>query len=241
MADPTLPPSLAAEIADLKRRLNNLERSQRLPFSSTRGGAFLFLDDGGGPRLVLGNASVDDDGLITPQAVYGVVGHGDDATIGLLLKQGVRGLAYPIIPIPMTKAGDLVAVTSGTFVTLFETTVDFPAEEVIVAVHAVVTDAGTTGEVRLRDTSSGTTTSAQSIPAAYSGVATFKWLHPSLAGLNDQRFVTESRVAPLAVEVQARRTGGAGNVNVYASSRVFQASVLLYPDAATNGNPSRTP
>jgi hypothetical protein len=153
-SDPQLPASLAAEIADLKRRLDNLERSPKLPNSSTRGGKFAFLDAGGGPRWSMGNVELAADGSISEQSAYGVFGYGDEGALAFILKQGARGLAYPHINVPFYKTtGD--AVTSGSFVSLWETTIDHPAHEVLWMELAVITDAGTTGEVRLREGFSG--------------------------------------------------------------------------------------
>lgn len=64
------------------------------------------------------------------------------------------------------------------------------------------TDGGTTGEVRLF--TSPNATSAVALPAASSGIVTFNWLHG----------ITPWLAADFGVFVEARRTGGAGGVNI---------------------------
>lgn len=77
------------------------------------------------------------------------------------------------------------------------------------------TEAGTTGELRLNV---GLTTSAIALPAASSGVASFKWVHgyPLWA-------------ADVFVYLEARRTAGANNVNVRFPRIVQQCA----PDGCT--------
>lgn len=71
----------------------------------------------------------------------------------------------------------------------------------------VSTDSGTTGEIRLTEffgQAPNAPTTAISLPAASSGNVQFNWLHGmELYALLDTYFV-----------IEARRTGGAGNVNV---------------------------
>jgi hypothetical protein len=52
--DPTLTPSLAAEMADLRRRLDTLERTTPLKSAAVRDGRVRFLDTAGNERVVLG-------------------------------------------------------------------------------------------------------------------------------------------------------------------------------------------
>jgi hypothetical protein len=54
-ADPTPPPNLAAELQELRQRLDNLERLPEPPSSSAKGGRFVFLNEGGKVRWAFGN------------------------------------------------------------------------------------------------------------------------------------------------------------------------------------------
>lgn len=239
--DPTLPPSLAAEIAELKRRLNNLERSPRLPFSSTRGGAFKFIDDAGGPRFLLGNGALNAQLEVVQQNTYGVALYGDDAAKGFVMAQGYRGIAYPRIILPMARLVDdpsgllYHVTTSGTFESIMSTTQELPSHEVVEAFFAVISDSGTVGEVRLLDVQSGLATNALSVNTSGAiKTAKFQWIHPATVGLDDPR---GGRDTTLALRIQGRRVSGAGSLFVYWTTRVAYTSLLLAPNASTNGNP----
>lgn len=68
-----------------------------------------------------------------------------------------------------------------------------------------ITDASTTGEVRLWMTGApNNPTTAIALPAGQSGIATFRWLHgwPPWSGVDPW------------ITIEARRTGGAGNVRI---------------------------
>lgn len=232
--EPTMPPSLAAEIRDLKRRLDNLERSQRLPFSSTRGGAFLFLDNNGSTRRALGNVAFDGSVGAGATEGYGDYVYGDDGAVILAAQQGDRGLVYPTQPIPMLPITS-ITVTSGTYTGLFEHRYNVPlAYEVIRIQLAASTGAGTTGDIRLNDAVSGQSTAAASIPAASSKVVDFYWLHPAAIGLFDAAHAG----SVLHLSIQARLTGGAGGFSVFPPRVKELCSVFLFPDAATDGNPT---
>lgn len=230
--DPTLPADLAAEVKELKRRLDNLERSPRLPFSSTRGGAFIFQDTSGNVRRAMGNVTLDGSiGGIT--AAYGDFLYGDGGAIIIMAREGDRGVVYPDLDIPLHSPAS-VNVTSGTFQTLWESYTNFPAHEVIHIEMAVQSDAGTTGEIRLIENASNQVTSVASIPAAYNGVVGFEWLHPAPTGLYDPRV---RPAANMALGVQVRRTAGAGNVIAFPPRQAHYSSKFMHPNAATNGHP----
>lgn len=77
MPDPALPASLAAELAELRRRLDAVERSPRLPNSSIRGGALTILNEDGTDVVVkvgdfTGPDGASDTGLYFPDDAAGV-------------------------------------------------------------------------------------------------------------------------------------------------------------------------
>lgn len=234
MPDPRLPPNLADEIADLKRRLDNLERSPSIPFSSARGGAFLYLDENGGPRWVMGNVHVNADGNVgtSEQDVYGVMGFGDSSSAGFFLREGQRALAYPGQSFTFHDYQAFKAITSGSFVPVWNVQLDQVVGEVIKVVFFVGTDAATTGEVRLSDAVSGQTTTAYTTPANSGKFISYEWLHPATSGLFDNRV----RNTRLDLRVDARRASGAGNVNVYLPDQGQIASTWTNPNADTNGH-----
>jgi hypothetical protein len=233
MPDPTLPPSIAAEIADLKRRIANLERSPRLPFSSTRGGAFVFQDNSGKVRRAQGGVNFDGTiGGVT--TAYGDFQYGDGGTVISAAREGDRGIVYPDMQMsfhePIQKA-----VTSASFVTLWEAYTDFPEHEVLYVEFAVQSDSGTTGEIRLFENKRNIASSVASIPAAYNGAVSFEWVHPATVGLYDQSDPLAQN--NLNVAIQVRRVSGAGNVSPFAPRNQRLTSKFLHPNANTNGNP----
>lgn len=79
MPDPALPASLAAELAELRRRLDAVERSPRLPNSSIRGGALTILNEDGTDVVVkvgdfTGPDGASDTGLYFPDDAWGSPG-----------------------------------------------------------------------------------------------------------------------------------------------------------------------
>lgn len=235
MPDPTLPPSLAAELGDLKRRLANLERSPSIPFSSSRGGVFSFRDNAATPkpRFELGNANLIAGGLPSGNQ-YGVFARGDDAGIALMLREGNRGLISPSLPVPFVdRAGGAIIVTSGTFVETHESYILFPAHEVLSVRVTVTTDAGTTAEVRLINFDTNTVTDSLTVQASTTQIVRFDWLHETSVGLYDQHAHSSTL---LSVATQVRRASGAGNVSVRPALGTL-TSTFLVPAAAANGNP----
>lgn len=232
--DPTLPPSLAAELADLKRRLANLERSPSIPFSSARGGVFTYLDETGKPRFELGNVNLVAGLQVPADQPYGVFARGDDAGIALMLREGNRGLVSPLLPVPFVNRDGGVTVTSATFVETHQSWVLFPAHEVIKVQVTVDCPAATTAEVRLINFATDETTNAFTVPANTSQVVTFDWLFSDVSvGLYDQHAHT---AVDMTCVLQARRASGAGNVIVHTPLGTM-TSKFLEPDASATGNP----
>jgi hypothetical protein len=125
-------------------------------------------------------------------------------------------------------ANQFVAVTSGTFVPTAHVELPVFYGEVLNLRLVVATDASTTGEVRLRQEISGATTSAAVLSVG--GVqkfVNFEWLHGVHLGDTYEHFM-----------VEARRTGGAGNVNVYYPRRSILSTPLRFPTANSTGNPT---
>jgi hypothetical protein len=121
----------------------------------------------------------------------------------------------------------LLAVTSGTFVGTFQCSISEVVKDSVFVQFAVLTPAGTTGEVRLQGASlAGTPVTDVAVIGSDSFVnVKFAWLVPAFTvGLTAVRFV-----------VQARRTGGAGNVTVFVPNSFMQVSGFSV-DANANGN-----
>jgi hypothetical protein len=131
--------------------------------------------------------------------------------------QLIEGLTYPLAPYGGAGAPTglwYIPVTAATFTRLQDSEPWLCTMERLVRKGILVrvpwtTDAATTGELRLeggggiQGLTPNEPTAAVVLPAASSGIVTFRWLHGApLWGVGASLFVA------------ARRTGGAGNVNI---------------------------
>ena len=112
-----------------------------------------------------------------------------------------------------------VSTTSATFVDAWTSTPELINHLGVSTTAAWVTDAGTTGEVRLSCDGSASNTSAVAIAAASSGVQQFRWLHGATLG-----------TGPTSFRLQVRRTGGAGSVHL---DEPMSALTMADPDSCT--------
>lgn len=198
------PDTLARWMADMERRMRTQETATRAALTS--------ITDAAGKELVRldkdGIKIYDAAGLLRARFGYinASVGYGlsvFDAAGGLRFEVNDQGHRDPWLDHPWRPSTPLyVPVTSGTFVDVFECRVDLITHGGVASWVQWATDAGTTGEVRLLLAAS--TSSAVTLAAASSGVQQFKWLHGQALG-----------TGPALFKIQARRTGGAGNVNIY--------------------------
>lgn len=123
-------------------------------------------------------------------------------------------------------ANQFTVVTSATFVPTAHWNLPAAYSEVLNAWVVVTTDVGTTADVRLSEFYGGAVTSALAIPGGANNFATFEWLHGRHLG--DE--ICEFRI-------EAKRTGGTGNVNVYSPRRFLLDAVIRFPGATAEGNP----
>lgn len=211
MADPAVPQTLADRLAALERRLASLERSPQLQNSSLTGGTITALNDSGQRVAEFGQLAGGNYGFAVNDAL---------STQTILLVDDARGVSVPVIEHAWLKADDFTVVTSGSFTTLFRCHVSVPLAQVYSVTVVVTTAVATTGEVRLNIPGFGTT-NAKSCPAAAQTDAVFAWDPGMALGLGS---------TPFDIEVQARRTSGAGNVNVYTPYPIRESSA--YPAVA---------
>lgn len=239
-----LPDSLGSQLAEIERRLRTLETSNPLSSASIDHGAMRVLDTSVDPaglqRVVVGQQADDTFGIwiydetgtkvILKLGTAGLAMHDADgdlrARLGLIdepnnrygilvldadgvtarLQADERGLLTPYLAAPFVAAtGDFLPVTSATFVATHLAQIEQITHEGLYCWVTATSDAATTGEMRLRNVSTGAVTDAVSIPAGSGGTQyQFRWLHGSALSFG-----------PAGFEVQARRTGGAGDVNIY--------------------------
>jgi hypothetical protein len=211
MSQPILPAGadFLRKFRDLERRLEALERGERMPYTSQRGGTFELLDDQGRPVFYFGTYTR---GAGTGYGVLAEVPDGaGPGTAPSVFEVDDDGLEAPYLDIPFAKANDFLAVTSPTFVTAWSGNAALAVAMAVRVGYTIGCDAGTTGEVRV--VAGARTSSARPLAAGVFNNGTFDLLlMPNVIG-----------TGPLGVHLQARRTGGAGNVNVYPPTQMAQA------------------
>lgn len=224
----------------LARRLNEIERQIRDLATSRRASNTTITDDDGNvvvrltrDGLVIYDPSTSEPILwLGPSGLTMYDGDGDSRThvgrlgsgsYGLLvldadgstprLHINERGILSPYLSASFRGIiADVQVTTSGSFQPLFSSTLEMIVSPAFHCSVVASCPADTTGEMRLRIPVSGAVTDAVPIPAGGTAQHQFRWIH-GLA-LN---------TGPVAVDVEARRTGGAGDVEVARPSGLWQA------------------
>jgi hypothetical protein len=226
--------ALLAELAELKRRLSNLERSARAGNTSVDSGQFTVKTPGGTVTFMVGNfGPAHSDG--TPQtsllvsrengvpafAVRAIVADGPQYTSFVdqgdhiyLGEDPLGGLAAPYIPVQWSVNPTVaeVTTTSASFVTAYRLEFFRFQPGLRVRYFYIPSDGSTTGEVRVQDLNgAGTLIGPQALPAG--GITQGILTTTLLGGTAPAGLLTEC-------EVQIRRTAGAGTVGL----RLLQAT-----------------
>jgi hypothetical protein len=210
MSQPILPAGadFLRRFRDLERRLEALERGERMPYTSQRGGTFELLDDQGRPVFYFGTFTR---GAGTGYGIQAKVPDGaGPGTNPTVLEIDDDGLEAPYLDIPYGKAGDFVVVTAAGFTTAWSGNAALCVARAVRVGFTIGCDAATTGEVRV--IAGARTSAARPLAAGAFTSGTFDLL------LMDDVIGS----GPLGVHLQARRTGGAGNVNVYPPTTMAQ-------------------
>lgn len=214
---------LLRKITDLEERLQRLERGNPLAGSLPPGESIEVLDPADGSSLVklgdldtLGVGASFRDAAGTLVTAIGQLTTGSGAMVGsepdgnatnTFFLATSAGLVYPWITHSWYKANDAVNITAGAFTTAFHCRVELVQGSQAMVNVIVNSDVGTTGEFRLRHTVSGTTTSTVTIPSGTQVDQAFRW------ELGSNMVVG---TGPHVFQIEARRTGGAGNVYIFA-------------------------
>lgn len=196
---------LAETIRDLTRRVATLESSRRMPATTQEAGTYTVVDADGNARVVLG---------VLPDGLYGVT-ISDGARD--VLKVTDAGLELPVLNVPSRPVNTSVSVTSGTFVSVYESIVGRATHEALRCNVTVVADPGTDGELRLNLNSPIVQTDVQAISGGGAGaqqVFTWNWA---------PGWVLDS--GPKYIQVQARRTAGAGVIAVFWTNYCYLGGV----------------
>jgi hypothetical protein len=198
MPDVPKPENLSSYISDLERRIRVLETAPRLKSSSNS-------DQSNVTRNLIGQFPDGGDFGFELRNPTGVT----------VFRADSLGLAYPRIPLSLTKAADYIIVTSGTEVTTWSLTTAMATADAIQIQLGVSADAATTGTIRIATNISGTSyTAAQAIPALFNDFLEWKWAPAGLV----------VGTGPIVYDVLVTRTSGAGNVNVYPPLQGFMAT-----------------
>lgn len=233
----------------LGRRLNEIERQIRDLATAQRASATTITDADGKPRVKLTRTglelldpagrvvlSLTDAGLRMFDAAgvkrtqVGLIAGSNygvsmwDTAGGLRFEVNNDGYRDPWLHSAFVAAdaafnGLFVPVTSASFIPVFDSRFQLVTHKGVAADITVTSDAGTTGEVRF-DGPAGTTGVAE-IPAGSGGTAvSVRWLHGQSLG-----------TGPVLFRIRARRTAGAGNINVYHPT----AAAMADPQSCTAG------
>ena len=110
----------------------------------------------------------------------------------------------PVQPLDVAALDGYQNITSGTFVTCWDTIMDRLCHAGLFVQFDWQTQAGTTGEVRATLFGGLYVTSVITLGAASSGTATFRWKHA----------LPLWTTTGVSASIEARRTGGANNVRI---------------------------
>lgn len=259
---PAQKPDLIRQIQNLSRRINLLERVNQLGQSAIQIGALRILDASNKLAAKIGLFSdaypargvflYDEDGFLAAE----LSSEGDIAqmhlydwttgwrTVRIYTTPGAAslqvhepnnpqphfqirddGVVHPVYHLPAYRANDFVVVTSGTFVTTWQSSMSGCPAPALGFNTVVGCDPSTTGEVRLKITHSGGTLTTDTKSCAANTFTNFdvRWEHdlPLREAFN--------------IDVEARRTSGAGNVNVYSGKTGFYFSGVAELGATAGG------
>lgn len=197
-------------------------RGNRLHDVTVREGVLRALDADGNVRLLLGRDEAGQYGfsVFDPTGQKRITAGTADDDYGLSVFDDTgafvfsvdgTGLVYPSTPLSVRDVATFKSTTSATFADLWRAGVPVITANALSVSIPWSTDTGTTGDLRVA-VFSGTpsslvfvgSTGRVAIPAASSGFQVFNWLHSLPNGQG-----------PYYFDVQARRTAGAANVNVY--------------------------
>jgi hypothetical protein len=217
MSQPNFPDTIGTHLDDIWRRLRALETAPQANNTTVSGGSFTVLDVTGAERVRLGTLA---DGTIGIEVK-------DSGSVTVFKVNGV-GLSYPELGLPTRMPNTAApAVTSATFTTVWEAPIAWAASDSIYWAGVITTDAATSGEARLfaPNVPGAPTTSAYPLVTGGQTQPVFKWTVPGLV------YGTGS----VLIQLQVRRTAGAGNVNAFTPDSVYMANSGVIGATVTPG------
>lgn len=211
--DQSLPPSLAAEFAELKRRVADLERTPRLTNANVTGRIRL-IDEAG---KVVGWFGAAADG--TQVVAMGPDLLASTTAVGLWWDE-TNGLLAPYEHVPWVRTDESRAITSGTFTAAHQVLVELTQSKNVRIACPIVVPAGTTGEIRYTVSGQGST-SVYPLSDGFSGTVKVDWLAP-----------VSLYSGPYFVMQEVRRVSGTGSIAVFSP---YPLTFGSFPSATTDG------
>lgn len=239
MADEfNLPDTEARWRQEVERRLRALENAPRAPFTSIsdddgnelvrldRNGVHVYDPSTGDELVTLGNLAAGGGLQLRDRAGntraffgdfddpdagsrYGISFYDSKGDAVFVVDAEEEGLVYPQamaqwqVPTPQI-------ITSGTFVEVAESYLQNLNHDVIRVAAALIVDAATSAEVRIREVTSGEVTNTLTVAGAANGTVQCEWLHPFAVGWGDT-----DPDSTVNLKYEVRRSAGAGNVTAY--------------------------
>lgn len=236
MADISVPQTIADRLYDVERRLSAMERSPQLGTSSIKGGRLRVLRASGAPVAAFGEDSTNTVGSVLYDSSGNVIAAfgqvpaltgADGVQLGAtadptLLWNATDGQLRPHQISVFSPANNAVVITSGAFTLAHDCWFERAQTMYLHTRFDVGVDAGCSAEVRLVHFGGSTTNvlSLSSVPGQIFNVQ-LAWVPSSLALNATARF-----------RLEARRTAGAGTINVYPP---FGAELGDFRSTATSG------
>ncbi len=242
MHDPALPQSVVTEFRDLKRRLDNLERSPQLLSASIKGGTLRVLDSNGVEIAAIGEYTAGYNGIrisdTSGQEIF-VAGEfagsfGDHVGMRVQDSTGAdlaffsdsSGQAIPRDMGPWRKGptADLVTTTSATYVKVWESQVPVIQSTAVRTTLVVLVNVADVARVKFVAPSISTDEVTLDGSVATQWAVTLNWLHGKTIG-----------TGPVVFECQAKRhTGSAAAITIFEpDSGLQQLGGVIH--AATSG------
>ena len=217
VSDPALPPSLNADIRELRLRLDNLERSPRLISSSIEGGALRVLDSSGNEIFVAGEFTHSTTKLgMRIQATNG-------ADLLLVTSEDGAGIPRRALPWRPVITQDFESTTSGTFVVAWESRMGVADADALRTSLLVTLNAADTAEVKCVMGADETDTVTLSGATQTQWTLDLEWDHGKTLGGGPHDF-----------KIHVRRSAGTtAAVNVYRPHPLEQTNAFSI--AATSG------
>lgn len=204
MSKPTVPADIADALTSLRTAIRRLQQANPLERASITRGLLTVRDTNGDPRVEIG--LLDEGGSIFGLRIR------DSAGL-TRFRVDDDGFQQPYLAAPVIDTTAFHTVTSSTFVSAgWQGNVESVSHKGLYVWVFVTADASTDGEIRIVSLNSGAATVALPISGGELVHTQARWLHGDPLGTGPQTY-----------QLQARRTSGTGNINVYSPLTITMA------------------